>query len=438
MKIHQYLGTLFILAVFLYPLLLTSCADENEFTMGDEFIESETNIRLIDTFSVKLSTVLLDSLPTSTVDTLLIGNYRDNIFGRVTCNSYFEIGLPDGTEVLDADYYDSLTISLWYTGYSYGDTLNPMRISVYQLSEEIELRESGYLYNCSSFAHEENPLATYTFEPRPNSKDSIEFKIRDEIGQLLFDMMRSEDDDISSETLFLQFFKGLVIKADTNYNASVVGFDTETGHLKLTLYTHRIDETLQEIEYDFPVINTEQQFNQVDHDFSNSILNSYSFRGSAIPSTEMGDKAFAQGGTGIMTKIEFPTLDEFLLFEKSFLLRAELIIKPAKMSYNTFELPETIYLYNTDKHNEIGSILYNSDDEVLTPTFNFDELFYEETSYTYDLTNFIKSEMSDSYFDTEHGLIMTFAYEEYLCSLKRIVVEALDDAAMLKIYYVTY
>jgi hypothetical protein len=169
-----------------------------------------------------------------------------------------------------------------------------------------------------------------------------------------------------------------------------------------------------------------------------SVIRPLAHTGSAIPSTDMNDKSFTQGGIGMMTKIEFPTLNEFLLFENSFILKAELILRPAKMSYNTFELPEGIYLYNTDKHNQVGTILYDSEGNALTPVFNFDELFYEETSYTYDLTNFIKSEMSDSYFDTEHGLIVTFSYEEYLCSLKRLVFEALGDAAMLKIYYVTY
>jgi len=437
--VNRNAGWHYFVQSILLSLFLAACSeDKTEFALGEDFIESGTSVRLIDTFSVKLSTVLIDSLPSSTVDTLLVGNYRDEIFGRVTASSYFEIGLPEGTDILDDDVFDSLTITLWYTGYSYGDTLSPMTLLVHRLTENIEPTQSGYLYNTSSFKHEPAPLVRYTFEPRPNSKDSVEIKLNDIIGRQLFDLMRTNSDEISEEAEFVKFFNGIYITADTNYNSSIVGFDTESQHLKLVLYTHRIAETLEEIQYEFPVINTEEQFNQIEHNFGNSLLSTYSFLEGAVPSGKMNNKAFTQGGTGLMTKIEFPTLNEFLMFENSHLLRAELIIRPAKMSYNTFELPETIYLYNTDKHNQIGSILYDEEDEVLAPVFELDELFYEETSYTFDLSSFIASEMNDSYFDIEHGLIMTFSYEEYLCSLKRVVFETLDNAAMLKIYYVHY
>jgi hypothetical protein len=427
-------------SIIAVSLLIASCSgDKNEFTIGEEFIESGTSIQMVDTFSVRLSTVLSDSLPTSLIDTILVGNYRDNLFGRVTCNSYFEIGLPEYDGILTDDYFDSMTITLPYTGYSFGDTLKPLYLYVYRLTDEITAdAQSGYLYNTSSFAHEAQPLATLIIEPRPNTYDSIEFRINDIFGEMLFDMLRLNESEIGSESAFLQFFNGLVIKADTNYNSSIVGFDASSGDVKLTLYTHRIGEFEVSVEYEFPLINVEKQFNEIEYSFYNSILSTYNFSGLAIPSDEMDNKSFTQGGVGLMTKIEFPSLNEFLLFENSAILKVELIIKPARLSYNTFSLPENIYLYNTDRHNQLGNLLYGSDGNVLTPTFEYDELFYESTSYTYDITDFIKDEMSDSYFDTEHGLIMTFSYEEYLCSLNRVVFEALNDAAMLRIYYVKY
>jgi hypothetical protein len=427
-----------LLSLFAF-ILFSACTDEqNEFSLGENFIESQTSIKLIDTFAVQLSSVLLDSLPSSMIDTQLIGNYYDTIFGRVTCSSYFEVGLPLGTDVQDGDNFDSLTLIMWYTGYSYGDTLSPLNLLVYRLTESISLRESGYLYNTSSFSHENNPLASYSFYPEPNSKDSIEFRLSDEFGFQLFEMMRTDNDAISTDDLFLQYFKGLVIKTDTNLCASVIGFDVVEDHLRLKMYTHRVAETEKEIQYEFKVINTEKQFNQVEHNFSNTAISILNAQEEAIPSQYMNNKSFTQGGTGIMTKIEFPTLNDFLLFERSFILRVDLVIRPAKTSYNLFELPENIYLYHTDKNNEIGEILYNSDGEALTPDFVFDEVYYEETSYTFDITDFIKSEMADSYFNNEHGLIMTFSYEEYLCSLKRVVFEAGGKAAQLKIYYVNY
>jgi hypothetical protein len=426
-----------LLVIIFISGFLASCSDEqNEFTLGQEFIESGTSIRLIDTFSVKMSTVLLDSLISSTIDTLLVGNYSDNIFGRVTCNAFFEVGLPNSTNVLKEDIYDSITIILWYTGYSYGDTLSPLSISFHQLSEELSLRDAGYLYNTSSFNFDEQALATYTFLPKPNTVDSIEVRLTDDLGLKLFELMKSNDESISTQDQFIHFFKGLVIVPDTSLNACVIGFDALENHLKMKVYSHRVEETTVEEQYEFPVVNTDLQFNQIVHNFHSTPLNILNTQNGAIAASKMDGLSFTQGGTGIVTKIEFPTLNEFLLYERSFILKVEMIIYPARTSYNTFELPQTIYLYNTDLHNKIGELLYDSNGDPLNPVFTYDEVYFEETSYAFDITNFIRSEMSDSYFNSEHGLLMTFSYEEYLCSLKRVVFDA--GKARLKIYYVNY
>jgi len=421
-------------------LLFITCSDDlDNVTVGQDFLESEASLCMIDTFHVSLSTVLIDSLPTSSIDSLLVGNYEDNIFGRVTCNSYFEVGLPSNTEdVLDDDSFDSLTICLRYTGYSYGDTNQLIRIYFYKLLNRIELAETGYLYNTSSVSHESTPMATYTFNPRPVTGDSIELWVDDAMGLELFTMIKTSDERMETESNFLEYFKGIAIVADTNFNGSVVGFNAETDNIVLKLYGHRIGETLEELEYDFPLVYAERQFNQILHRFDNTPLEVIQSSNVAIPASEMNNKSFTQGGVGLMTKVQFPTMNEFLLYENAFVIKAELIIKPARLSYNTFELPESIYLYHTDKYNTLGSTLTDAEGYVITPEFVYDEIFEEETSYTFDITKFIRDELSDSYFDSEHGMLITFTYEEYLCSLKRIVFETAEHAAKLKLYYVHY
>ena len=108
---------IWIPALCIYWLCITCSDDSDNFTIGNDFLESETELRMIDTFTVKLSTVLIDSLPTSSIDSFLVGNYKDDIFGRVSCKSYFEVGLPSNiSNVKKHDYFDSITISLRYTG----------------------------------------------------------------------------------------------------------------------------------------------------------------------------------------------------------------------------------------------------------------------------------------------------------------------------------
>ena len=431
---------------FLWVLLVSvgwiciSCSDDSDnFTIGNDFLESQADLRMIDTFSVSLSTVLIDSLPTSYIDSFLLGNYEDDIFGRVSCNGFFEVGLPSNAgNVQDDDYFDSITISLRYTGYFYGDTTREIRLDFYRLTEELELDESGYLYNTSSFAHESTPIATHIFRPTPLAKDSIEITINELVGVELFELMRSNDEIMETENNFLDYFKGIAIVADTNYNGSVVGFNAEEDNIMIRIYGHRIEETTVDLEYDFPLISAEKQFNQILYNFANTSLERITERDVAVPASELDNKSYSQGGIGLMTKVQFPSMNEFLLYENTFILMAELIIKPARQSYNIFDLPDDIYLYNTDKHNSIGDVLIDEEGNVVTPSFYYDENYEDENSYTFDVTNFIKNELSDNYFDTDHGLILTFSFEEYLCSLKRIVFDAGAYSSQLKIYYVNY
>ena len=104
-----------LVIVFISSLFFSACnADNEKFTLGTEFIESQTELNLIDTFSVSFSTVIFDSILTNGTGNILIGNYENNVFGKITCNSYFQIGVPYTIDGLDNDTYDSLKLFIIY------------------------------------------------------------------------------------------------------------------------------------------------------------------------------------------------------------------------------------------------------------------------------------------------------------------------------------
>ncbi len=429
---------LFILTVSI--VMITSCSkDADYFTIGSDFLESRTDIIMIDTFSVDLSTVLIDSLPISSVDTLLIGNCNDDIFGRISCNSFFEFGLAPATDILDGDIYDSVILSMQYTGYSYGDTLQLMPVSVHLLSEKIILGESGYLYNTSEFAYQETALAQSFLKTRPSGPDSsIGISLSDAFGQELFDRMHNNDDLMESESEFITHYKGLAIVSDTTVSSSIVSFKSSDGDISIKVYTHRIGEQLEQVVYEFPLVNSQKQFTSIKHDYANTPLESVSSQQQAIPSFRIENRAYVQGGVGLMAKLQFPSMNEFLLFENCYILKAELYLRPVAGSYNNMTLPVNVYLYHTNKNNGIGSVLSTGDGSVLTSVFSFDEYYHDQTYYLFDITNFLKNELSDSYFDTEHGLLVSFSDHNYLCSFDRIILDDESNKPQLKIYYVKY
>ncbi len=421
-------------------IIITACSKNDEyFTIGSDFLDSKTYMIMVDTFRVDLSTVKIDSLPSSAVDTLLIGNYRDDVFGRISCNSFFEFGIPSIVDVENDDIYDSITLELNYTGYSYGDTLQPLIFSIHLLSEKLKLYESGYLYNTSEFNYIVTPLAECHLMPHPASCDStIELKLNNDFGKELFALMETNDDLINSESEFITHYKGLAIISDTMQNASIVAFESSDADININIYSHRIGEELKKITHEFPLVNSEKQFTCITSNYINTPLKNIRIQREDIPSGKMENRAYVQGGVGLMTKVRFPTVKDFLLFQNSFIIKAELIIRPAAGSYQDYSLPEDVYLYHTDKDNNLGNILYNSDGTALSPVFSFDELYNDQTYYLYDVTNFLNNELSDSYFDPEHGLLVTLSNRDYLCSFDRIVFEDESTKPQLRIYYVTY
>jgi hypothetical protein len=427
--------------LLIITVLLLSCnKSSNLFTIGNDFIESETNVEVIDTFGVELSTVILDSVVTSGSNAMLIGCYTDTLFGKITCNSFFQLGLPASISLDEDAFYDSVSLFIPYSGYYYGDTNQVLHIHVHQLTEDIEVYDDGYLYNNSAFSYSPNILGNIQLLPSPSDDDSVVIiKISDEIGFELFNLFVEKSTIISSEETFLDYFKGLVLLAGESTSQIITGFKSSEGDVKLRLYTHRYEQNIIESYYDFPLINTQNQFNQIKYDFQGSLFQYHTDNESKeIPSTVSGNKSFVQGYKKIMTRIAFPTLPDIMLNEYGKILKAELVFRPEKTSYSVFQLPRYVILYESDHLNRPVNYIYDAEGNIQVASLLIDDMYNEETSYTFDISDYIKNEMSDNYFDTEHALLISIYNETYQLNLDRIVVEAKNPAPKLKVYYLTY
>jgi len=418
--------------------LFSSCSDENTFIVGQGFIKSAASMAIVDTCMVEMSTVVQDSVPTSGTGAMLIGNYEDTLFGKSGCSSLFQMGMPDYITLDKEDFYDSISLIIHYSGYSYGDTNNLLQIDVHRLTEDIELRATGVLYNTTAFASEDDPLGTVQIYPRPGSTDSIEIKIKDAFGLELFGKFVERSEDILSEYEFLKYFKGITLIPDASSKNAIIGFKVAPEYLKIRLYTHRIDQTSYATAYDFPLVYPEKQFNHITYDFSNTVLDYAQVEGKPIPASVAGNKAFVQGYKKIMTKVRFPTMPDLLLNEKGIIMKAELIFEPVKSSYTDFTLPNFVILYRTNRLNLPFSLLYNADNTVNQATLVVDGQYNEETSYTFDISAYFSEEMAGGYFDTNHGLLISLYDQNYQLNFERIMIETKNAAPKLKLYYLIY
>ena len=150
-----------------------------------------------------------------------------------------------------------------------------------------------------------------------------------------------------------------------------------------------------------------------------------------------------------MTKIDFPTLQDIFLYENWKVLKAELVIEPVKNSFDIFSLPKYLYIYqvsSTDYYltlrDERGnSIIALKDDEGnnMAATFEFDEVYGEKTSYTFDITSFINNELANYYYNYKYGgLYLSLSYDSYTSSFDRLIFEGKKPPVKLRLYYLSY
>ncbi len=435
-----------ILPLLFLPILIfiISCTNDDllEITTGDNFINSQTSVVIIDSFTVNLSTVMIDSIPTSGTETLLIGKYEDDYLGTISSSSYFQIGIPDSTGIDDDAVFDSLKLVLNYTGVSYGDTLQAQTFKVHRVLEEIEPNDNDtYLYNTSSFEYDETPIGSSTFYPKPNFKDTITIKLDDVLGQRFMKLLKEKADTITETERFLDFFKGLAVVPDEN-NSCILGFEGVDSLLNMVLYTHYIGATKIETEYSFPLYETSTCFNHIEADRSGTLIENLKTQREEISSSSTDNMAFLEGGLGLVTRIDIPSLSILPEMDyRKILYKADLIIKPYPKSYPVEELPEQLILYNTNKYNNLESEITDSDGASIYADFNLDKAYTDNTNYVFDLTSIISDELSDGYVDENAGLIISIPSDQMQSSLSRVAFDARKGVSykpVLKLYYIFY
>ncbi len=429
---------LFILIVI---VSFASCTNSKEFIIGDDLVNSRTNLQIVDTFRVDLSTVLLDSLPTSGSGMILVGNYQDSIFGSVKAQSYFEPGFRTFGYISDLAVYDSAAFHFGYAKYSYGDTTQLMTFNVRQLSERITLNISGSLYNIDTVPYAPLILGSKSFYPSPNNSADTTISVPvNNFGKELFDLIVSNDENFTTSDLFLAYIKGFCVTSSPGANHAIIGFRADTSHLKLKIYYHISNSLPNEAENSItiPFGAKNVQFNNVQYDLSKTPLSTLNQKNNAISASKTGNKAFLMGMVGLMPKIQFPTMQSIFLANNFKVVKAQLILAPVNGSFSQFLLPHKLALYNTDKLNGMNSILANLSGSQVTSSLVVDNLYNIDTQYTFDITNYITSELADSYFDYDHGILVGLPGETFLSTLGRMEVENKNPAIMLRLYYLTY
>lgn len=444
-KIDMY-KFLFLIFSALFIVSCDSDADQGDFVVGADYLAIKNKVISIDTLTIDVSTIKMDSLVTSSESRILVGNYDDPLFGKIKSDSYFQVSansfsLISQSSDTDATGYvfDSIAMIMRYDDYYYADTTKVQTLDIHRVLKNFKPNvNDNSFYNSSSLAYNETSLGTITYRPKPIGKDSINIKLSNEFGTELFNKFKNNE--IENSTDFTEYLKGFVLKSTSASSSSIIGFNMSSV-LRLYYSKGKKGETGDDYVMDFTISDAAKQFNAVSSDRTGTLIQDLPLSKMNLSSIYTGNSGFIQSGTGIACRIDFPNIKQLkYISEKGAIVDAKLMLKPVKNSYSEmFPLPKTLSIYVVDKLNRTKSVLTNSSGETVVATLNTDnDEFDENVGYQFSLGSFLQKEMLKES-DSKSGLLFT------LPALSKVVGRvALGDQTnkeskiKLQIYYITY
>lgn len=419
----------FIFTGFL-AAVLTACKSNNKIGFGDN---DPLTVEINDSIKVIASTYLLDSLPSSNTGTIMLGANDDPALGKLKVSSYFRIKAPAQSDLPKDAVFDSLSLVLKYSKYSYGDTTKSQQLVVHRLNQLIKLHKvnndvepeekplfvtnEDALYTTSTFKYDAAPIGTHSYKPSPGSKDSISIKMDDKWGKELFKMLVEKDRRLSSADEFLNYFNGMQIESINS--SAIIGFNADD--LKMLVHYHyRNTAGFPETgKSEFAIHDKQYQFNHIDADRQATSLKSLDEKHREVDASTTGQQLFLQGGSGIVTKLLLPGLTQFMQEPGIVVNKVELIIQTKPSSYTLYKAPASLILFiandrNTPKFTVPDAYETTTQQAALRPGNDNGSL----TTFTFNLSEYADKIKKGEYKNT--SLLVSLPVDDLIKTFNRL------------------
>ena len=411
-KRPSFLKVLIFSFSLLFFLAAISSCEKQYINFGSGFIDnSVTNLIMLDSSTVEVSTVYVDSFATSNTHTIFAGKFKDQQFGAINAQSFLQLGLPASTtyDIPNGSTFDSLEVILKLNKVFYGDTLSPYKIEVHQLIAPITYSANQYaFYNINSRQFNTQELGSNQMIVSPTSTDTIAIKLDPALGKDIFNKLQSTDPIGQALPEFINYFKGIAIVGGSGNNL-ILGFNDS---LKMRLHYHKPDVITQNAMIDFGINETNYQFNNITADRTGTPIAALGPANKQLFSSTTQNAGFEQYITGAVVKIRFPYLsDLYQLPDFIKIIKAQLIIKPVQNSFlGPYQLPPYLRLSTTDQNNLLGSDISAPNttgaSAVQYGNLFIDNLYGTNTEYTYDITSYLQAQIAITEIN-QNGLIVS-------------------------------
>lgn len=404
-----------------------------------------------DTFAVQSSTFLLDPLPTGNQGALLLGAYEQALVGKTTVSTYFRLAQPDVSAEFNNDVqFDSLTISLFYNGSSYGDTTQTLHLAVHRLTEAIDPKElsialeddeypvfvSGEtLYADQSFGYAEEVLGSVDILPKPNStSDTVQIRLKQALGKELFDMIVKKDSKLTIEDEFLEYFKGLAIIPAGDAKA-VIGFQDSVAFNLHYSYERQSDGRRISDEFSMSMASGSYQYNKVETDRSAGILSEIAYTNQELPSALTDNRTFIQGLSGLVTRIRFPNIRQTLGLGETAINRAQLIIETDQSELGGTPPPASLVLLLANKYGTPTSLVSNKAGTSLSAAYQTGSNSggIGRGKYVFDITDYLSELIKTQTYNEEESLLLSLPTSQLLSGANMLQIAQGENKPAIKL-----
>ncbi|MEO0338094.1 MAG: DUF4270 family protein [Bacteroidota bacterium] len=354
---------LHLILVLFAITFLTTCNDPT--TLGSDILSDDTTqLEFFDTLTIEAVTEIGEALPTNfagndVIEGFLFGNMVDPVFGKSESSIFFQV-VPRISEtfILENPTLDSVILNLpYYAEGFYGRQPEEYTIDILRMSENVDGAAEYFSDTSFQFA---DTLASVTVVPSVDSVSYTDYsgivpvtvslptlRIPLNLKTIGAELFSLDSVTLTNNDLFLEVFNGIHLRPGKE-TQGMIAFDLLTPAAGL-FYYYSEDSTF--FQYQFALRNFSLKFLSFEHDYANTPVET-------AVDNDTENLIFTQGLSGVVTKLKFPTLDNFR--DQDFVVnKAELEISIATLDDDRMDIftpPEQLVLAFRNEDGDLQAI----------------------------------------------------------------------------------
>lgn len=333
-----------------------------------------------------------DSLKSDETSVSVLGSIWHPEFGITKANIVTQIRLSEvGPSWGEGAVVDSIVLSLSYSGF-YGDSTSVQTVRVYEINQDLNI-DSSY-YSGREIDYNTTILGEKTFIARPvdsvlvdTVKVAPHIRIKLDNAALAAKFLAATADDLSSNTNWLSYFKGIYIKAGDPFafdKGTLMYINPESSYTFLKMYYH--NNTEDSLEYQFNYNAYCARFTQFDHNNYQEATPEFKAQVVAKDTTLGKEVLYLQAACGTRINLHIPELTHLLSDKNVAINEARLVLTDIDPS-SKYQHPSKLVLV---KLADDGTISYLEDQYEGTSYFG-GSYNSSDNTYSFRITHYIQS-----------------------------------------------